>query len=396
MKVAFLWEQYSWGGVDTHSELLLEHFEEESYEIDVISNQENEGWKRISKTFDNSKNIKLKYIKIYSQAGFVKKYGSSSRFIRSIAFILFPIFLIQNFFVLFRILNSNYDVLLSQNGSYPGGWSCLLSIIVAKVVGIKKRILIIHHSTTPRRKSWYPIEWIIDQLVYKYSSSIVSVSHATKESYLVKREIKDNQKKCIVIYNGIKTVNNPTPLHLFNKLKVCVGIMGRCEERKGHLDLVEAIGLLSPLDRDKFHFYIIGYCDDSFKKRILGKAKELRILDNITICGYLAEPSQVVISNLDILCCLTRDYEGFGLTVIEAMTMKKSVITTTVGALAEFVKDKENALVVNPSCPVEVAKALEEIVFDQDVKSRIEVRGYETSKMFEARKMNESYYNLLF
>jgi glycosyltransferase involved in cell wall biosynthesis len=56
---------------------------------------------------------------------------------------------------------------------------------------------------------------------------------------------------------------------------------------------------------------------------------------------------------------LTSDYEGYGLTIVEAMACGLPIITTDVGCAGEIIKDKENGLII----PVKDEQALVNAVF---------------------------------
>lgn len=395
MRLAIIWEQYSWGGVDTHTQVLTDFLSSKNVQIDLIVNHENDGVKRIANQLQNIANLEVKYIPIWSQAVLVKKYPNNY-FIRAMGFLCFPIFLIQNFITLFRVLNNNYDVLLAQNGSYPGGWSCLVSVIVAKIKGIRKRLLVIHHSSSSKRLIWYFLELVIDKLVYSYAHHVITVSKASLQSYLELRKINNRLGKCIVVYNGIPLDFERKALPLFLVDKVKVGIVGRCEERKGHLDFIDAISLLTTEIKSKCQFYIIGSCEESFKNILVRKIDSLNLNEFISITGYLENPSQEIIGNLDILCCLTRDYEGFGLTVLEAMSKGTCVITTDVGALSEFVSDGVNSMIVQPKSPRDIANKIQFYFNRKPLEIKVmQEAALETAKKFSKEAMGKEFSNLI-
>ena len=65
---------------------------------------------------------------------------------------------------------------------------------------------------------------------------------------------------------------------------------------------------------------------------------------------YLNEDSKTIIQNFDILVSLTRDFEGFGYSLAEAMANSVPVISTNVGGSKEFL-NKKNANIVKPYDP---------------------------------------------
>ena len=59
---------------------------------------------------------------------------------------------------------------------------------------------------------------------------------------------------------------------------------------------------------------------------------------------------KTIIGNLDILVSLTRDFEGFGYSLAEAMAYSVPIISTNVGGSKEFL-NKKNANIVKPYDP---------------------------------------------
>jgi glycosyltransferase involved in cell wall biosynthesis len=73
-------------------------------------------------------------------------------------------------------------------------------------------------------------------------------------------------------------------------------------------------------------------------------------------------------------------FEGFGLTVLEAMAQGCPVVTSNVYSLPEVAGDA--ALLVNPMSVDEIASAIESICVDADVASSLIARGQERIKAF--------------
>ncbi len=68
-------------------------------------------------------------------------------------------------------------------------------------------------------------------------------------------------------------------------------------------------------------------------------------------------------------------YEGFGMVVLEAMSQGLPVISTPVGAAAQFVRHLETGLIVPPRDPVSIANAVKLLSQDAPLRSRISIEG---------------------
>lgn len=395
MNICVYWEQYSWGGVDSYLKTLLTHWPDKKHNILILSNKSNKGLERIQKDLELLPNLHIKTISILSQAQFVEGFRSPGVFIRLLGYILFPFFLLQNFITLFFNLPNETDVLMSQNGSYPGGWSCLVVLLVAKIKKIQTKALVIHHSSTSRRLGWYWLEYLIDKMVIACSDKIIAVSKASLESFTFHRSLNLRNDQEVVIYNGVEMPVTLERKNLLHGEGVKIGLLGRCEERKGHFDILNALAFLEPSHLSQIHLFFIGYCDEEFKERIEKFCKQHLLSPYVTVTGYLPNSSPEIISNLDLLCCLTQDYEGFGLTVIEAMAAGVPVLSTDVGALKEFLVSDENCFIVAPSSPKEIADYLLDFLHHRDRWQRLIPFARKTAATFSAENMTNHYYELL-
>ena len=79
--------------------------------------------------------------------------------------------------------------------------------------------------------------------------------------------------------------------------------------------------------------------------------------NNFKIVNYVKKDSLTIIQNFDLLISLTRDFEGFGYSIAEALYVKTPVIATKVGGIPEYLNNK-NATLINPKNSNELIKAI--------------------------------------
>jgi glycosyltransferase involved in cell wall biosynthesis len=65
------------------------------------------------------------------------------------------------------------------------------------------------------------------------------------------------------------------------------------------------------------------------------------------------------------------NYEGFGLAVVEAMAARLPIVTTSVGVAADALVDGESALVVPRRDPAAIVRAVEALIADDRLRSRL-------------------------
>jgi glycosyltransferase involved in cell wall biosynthesis len=73
-------------------------------------------------------------------------------------------------------------------------------------------------------------------------------------------------------------------------------------------------------------------------------------------------------------------YEGFGLPIIEAMTLGAATITSNVSSLPEVAGDA--AVLVDPSKPEEIAAAMEKLLVDEKLRARLQQAGLARARLF--------------
>lgn len=106
----------------------------------------------------------------------------------------------------------------------------------------------------------------------------------------------------------------------------------------------------------------------------------------------IINPKQIVIGdtlrNTDIYICASM-YESFCLPVLEAMTCGAAIITTNNGGNMDFVKDNENALIIEKNNEEDIYKKLKILLEDRTKRKAISAVGVETAKEYSWEKTIE-------
>jgi glycosyltransferase involved in cell wall biosynthesis len=86
-----------------------------------------------------------------------------------------------------------------------------------------------------------------------------------------------------------------------------------------------------------------------------------------------------VLRSLDVLVNASAA-EPFGLSVLEAQASGVPVVASSSGGIPDFVTNGDNGLMVPPGEPEELARALERLLGDADLRRRLGRRGRETAE----------------
>ncbi|MGI9115587.1 MAG: glycosyltransferase [Chthoniobacterales bacterium] len=163
-------------------------------------------------------------------------------------------------------------------------------------------------------------------------------------------------------------------------------MLGTVEPRKGQDILVEAIRRMNPKLAEHALFEVVGSgLDAQFIDKIRAAASSfpnLRLREGVDY-----DRSIELLAETDVLVCASRD-ESLPLTLLEAMCLGKSIISTDVGGIPEYLTNEIEALLV----PAEDAGALS-AAFERVVRNREEARtlGRNARAAYERRYQVERF-----
>ncbi len=153
-----------------------------------------------------------------------------------------------------------------------------------------------------------------------------------------------------------------------------VGIVGRIDPGKGVDVLVSAMGLLRGAAA-RAHLAVVGsggLAPDGYPERVRAEA-ERTLGERVRFVGRTSDVPGTLRA-LDILVNASVA-EPFGLSVLEAQASEVAVIGTRAGGIPDFVFDGDNGLLVPPRDPDALAKALDRLITDDDLRARLARRG---------------------
>ncbi|MCP4649459.1 MAG: glycosyltransferase family 4 protein [PVC group bacterium] len=201
----------------------------------------------------------------------------------------------------------------------------------------------------------------LDGIVTKWFDRVVAVSERIND---ILKQNGYSQKKTKLIYNALDTerfisqedMNLKQELSISSDVKI-IGTSSRLTEEKGHCYLLEAAARVFKQYPDAV-LLIVGDGQLRGALEILGE--KLNISDKMIFTGYCDN----VVPYLNIMDVFVSAsvWEGFGLSLLEAMSCGLPVVASNVGIVPEFVKDRASGLVVEPKDVEGIAKAIVELI----------------------------------
>jgi len=391
-RIAIVWEQSEWGGVDSYLDYLLNSWPNISDEFVIIHNKGNEGALRLQNLL--STNQMVSFLEIDSIFKFYSWSNAWSIFQKIIFHFITPLIFILSIRRYQKIFNNEkFDIVIGQNGGYPGSYGILSSLFAAKKAGVKVVSLVVHHEATKPlfMHGWFRM--IIEKkLGSGILSSVIAVSKVTKDS-LIRNTYFFDQQKChaMIIENGVPIPKNKPKIFKRNSGIFNIGMLGRLENYKGHDDFLCALSLVSQecLDRIKVQF-IGGHNNNDFA-RLSRLIKSLKLEKNVDIMGYVDSNVSDIISGLDLVVMITKTFEGFGLTVIESLHQNVPVLATNVGVVPELFPNG-GELIVNVGDINDIPNKIENIVMSDKDKDFIPKNVKDKLWKYDSIYMSKRYY----
>jgi len=285
------------------------------------------------------------------------------------------------------------------NGGHPGGDTCRAAVISWSIFEKNKSHPVYNFHGFASRIHWhnFPIEWVLDFMLIRFSRSIVGVSQACLDSICARNKLfTENIQKLSFIYNGIAEPNSSvysddfrSDLKIPPESLVCL-VLGTYQPQKGHLFL---LNVFSEVLKEVPDAYLVcfgsGY--ESEIKLIDMAIDELGLKSNVRICGFRAHIDRII-RNSTILLVGSQEPEAFGLTILEAMANSIPVVATDVGGIPEVLKNGEGGYCIPHADVKEFSIAIIALLRDDISRVYQGNIGYQRFKSsFNVNKMTSEY-----
>lgn len=167
-----------------------------------------------------------------------------------------------------------------------------------------------------------------------------------------------------------------TPYNFFRPYFLFVSTL---EPRKNVNSLITAFNWLKERSKIEHHLVLIGKLGWNYQP-ILDAIAQSPWKNSIHHLNYLSDEQVVLFyQNADVFLYPSY-YEGFGLPVLEAMTLGAPVITSNTSSLPEVAGDA--ALLIDPHDPMQLAEAMLKMISDSQLRQDLILKGKERAKLF--------------
>lgn len=142
---------------------------------------------------------------------------------------------------------------------------------------------------------------------------------------------------------------------------VIVGMTGQMIEMKGHLDFLEAAGLVSK-EHPEVRFVIGGKQEGPYFRKLEEQVAASNLREIVAFSGWQDDMTSFY-EGIDVFVLPTRtNEEGFGLVIAEAMATGVPVVATRSGGAGEVIEDGKPGILVDKQSLHQLAEAIRLLV----------------------------------
>ena len=171
--------------------------------------------------------------------------------------------------------------------------------------------------------------------------------------------------------------------------------VGSVANRKGQIDIINALEVLADTIITKVHFVLVGDVDTSYSQYLHKRVKKLSRKQSSRVHFIKKTPSVFDYYNAADVCLFTSRIESYPKVIQEAMHYQLPIITTPVDGISEQLKDKFSGLFYQPGDAESLAQLISLIATNNKLREKLGKQAYATLQtMISPEEMMASYLKL--
>lgn len=290
--------------------------------------------------------------------------------------------ILRNAFIIIKKVKKNKIDLVYLNSSFDiyGLIRDFITLFILRIIS-SKIVLKIHGSDANLLMS--------RNIVYRFMMKKVSdwadgFGALSSEEYRNFVNAGFNKEKVFVIKNIINPdvyLKNPEFRSKYSNINIPILLfVARLIPAKGLLDTLFAANILKERGF-VFKLLIIGDGPDKVKAERF--VEESNLTSMVVFTGFIPEENlKPFYANGDILILPTYHQEGFPMTIFQSVAAGVPVVTTKIRAAADYLKEPDNCLWVEPKNPEMLAEKIAYLLDNPTVARKMSENNKELSKIF--------------
>jgi glycosyltransferase involved in cell wall biosynthesis len=276
-----------------------------------------------------------------------------------------------------RVWRARVDVLHSVNYDVPLLRRCP---VVQTIHDVAQLTFTQFHPTR-----WHWLYWSVwGPLSMHVASHVVTVSEFSKQDIM--RHLRIPEPRISVVYNGVdarfRVCGQPSQLHDLRRRYLLpsqfILFVGAVRPFKGVDTLIAAFARLADAWPEVGLAVAGGY--GVALDAAMAQAAQAGVAARVRFLGHVPDDELVLLYNAATVLAHPSRFEGFGLTVLEAMACGTPVVCSTAASLPEVAGDA--ALLVPADDPEALAAALDRLLRDADLRHTLRAAGLARAALF--------------
>ncbi len=230
---------------------------------------------------------------------------------------------------------------------------------------------------------------ILMRLSFARASHIIAASEATKKDLMHFYGIGED--RIAVSYDGFQSleVYKDEAVPVNENLKPYFFFIGKVKYRKNVHGIVSAFIRFKKRMSSNCQLVIAGDYGGSYYEKIQEDIKEAGLEQNVHFVGYTVKGALYAYYKNALACVFPSINEGFGMPIVEAMSLGTPVITSNISSMAEVADDA--ALLVDPHNVDAISEAMERIYNGEALRTELITKGKDRATIFSWPKAAREY-----
>ncbi|MCK4980244.1 MAG: glycosyltransferase family 4 protein [Candidatus Delongbacteria bacterium] len=223
----------------------------------------------------------------------------------------------------------------------------------------------------------------------KYSSKLVN------KIVCISKEIKKVMLTCNIPSDKLTVIHSGVDIHKFDEIisndqireqyKISKKgiIIGTVAALVGHKDYPNLLKTASLVLEKKNNVWFIAVGDGKDETEIKSLHNKLKLDDKFIFAGYKKNIGEYL-KSFDIFVLASKQ-EGLGTSILDAQSIGLPIVATKAGGIPEMFQDNMNGILVEPQSPEKFAKALIDLIDNENKRITLGKNAKESVKIFDIR-----------
>ena len=216
----------------------------------------------------------------------------------------------------------------------------------------------------------------IECYIYRKYDKLIGISQQTQDSLMKWLKAKQDDKRFVVIENGVNlvTFSSVVPVSINKKQIIMVSRFAQMKDQE------TVIRAMTDINED-VELILVG--DGPNKEHCEEVVRELGLTDRVQFLGARGDVSELIAQAY--IGVQSSIWEGFGLTAVELMAAHKPVVATNVNGLKQVVEGAGCLFEVGDSKTL--AFHINKLLKDESLYRTLVDRCYERAKQYDIKNM---------